>query len=428
LDVRIRNLLLIGFLIEGLVIAAPSTSLAASSGDQQGSQGGRVGACVRPPGRLTGWWPGDGDVSDITGGRDAVLHGDATFGAGAVDGAFVLDGDGDFVDVPDDPTLDVGTGDFTVDLWVNFNDTTGEQVLAEKWVQRYGELSDGWTFTKLGDNSIGFFSEGPGVGGLGVASAPISIQVNTWIHFAARKGGDTVQIFMNGAVIASLTNPGTKVDLDSASSLKFGHRGGESDTPRAQREQFFFLNGRIDEAELVVGRALSDRKILSIYLAGAAGKCKQGEMGEQTCVEPPVGLTNWWPGDRNTKDIVGGHDGILRDNATFGRGLVGRSFLLDGDGDFVEVPDDQDVDLGAGDFTIDLWVNFNDTAGEQILVEKYVERLGPESDGWTFSKGDGNNVFIGVAGAEQRRCNFRYPRTLGSTSRLEETVPRSAPS
>jgi hypothetical protein len=39
----------------------------------------------------------------------------------------LLDGDGDFVDVPHDPALNLGTGDFTIDLWVFFNDTAGEQ-------------------------------------------------------------------------------------------------------------------------------------------------------------------------------------------------------------------------------------------------------------------------------------------------------------
>ena len=34
--------------------------------------------------------------------------------------AFTLDGDGDFINVADDPALDFGGNDFTVDLWVNF--------------------------------------------------------------------------------------------------------------------------------------------------------------------------------------------------------------------------------------------------------------------------------------------------------------------
>ena len=78
--------------------------------------GGSAPTCVQPPESLTSWWPGDGSTEDLIGNRDAVLRDDATFGSGLIAQAFSLDGDGDFIDVPHDPALNVGTGDFTVDL------------------------------------------------------------------------------------------------------------------------------------------------------------------------------------------------------------------------------------------------------------------------------------------------------------------------
>ena len=62
--------------------------------------------------------------------------------------------------------------------------------------------------------------------------------------------------------------------VDTTSSLKFGHRGGPVDTPGSSDGRGFFLNGRIDEVELFVGRALSDKEIAAIYYAGSKGKCK----------------------------------------------------------------------------------------------------------------------------------------------------------
>jgi Concanavalin A-like lectin/glucanases superfamily len=220
--------------------------------------------CVQPPANLIGWWPGDGNTNDIVGGRNAILHGNATFGPALVGEGFLLDGDGDFVEVPHDPALNVGTGDFTVDLWVNFNTTDDEQVLAEKYVEQFDPTIDtGWTFTKQQDNHLSF-------GGAG--SDPLSIPTNTWIHFAARRKGTVQTIFMNGTVIAT-----GQVDRDngnSDSSLKFGHRGSPDDTPGSTDTRGFFLNGRIDEMEFFVGRALSDTEIQAIFNAGSAGKCK----------------------------------------------------------------------------------------------------------------------------------------------------------
>jgi hypothetical protein len=224
---------------------------------------------------MTGWWPGDGNTDDIVGDRTAVLRDDATFGAGHVGDAFVLDGSGDFVEVPHDPALDVGSGDFTVDLWVKFNDSTGEQVLVEKWVQHFDDppTSTGWTFTKLADNSIGLFTaDGLGKDN-GARSTPLTIPPNTWVHLAARRSGSTIEVLMNGVVVASNTDPPEVVDLDTAASLKFGHRGSPDDTPGSLDLRGFFLNGRIDEVELFVGRALSDAEIQDIVMAGSAGKC-----------------------------------------------------------------------------------------------------------------------------------------------------------
>lgn len=223
--------------------------------------------CVPPPPGLVGWWPGDGNALDIVGGLDATQQGDAAFGAGIVGQAFSLDGDGDFIDVPHDPTLGVGTGDLTIDLWVRFNTTEGEQILVEKYVQRFESPSSGWTFTKLEGNEVGFFAEG-----LGAASDPLSLQSNTWIHFAARRHDNTVEIFMNGILIASNSAPGPWVDLDSASSLKFGHRGNPADTPGSEDDREFYLNGQIDEVELF-DRALTDSQIRAIVAASSSGKC-----------------------------------------------------------------------------------------------------------------------------------------------------------
>lgn len=143
-------------------------------------------------------------------------------------------------------------------LWVNFVATDGQQILVEKWVQRSlePEIVSGWTLTKLPDNHVSFaVAERTYVE---VDSAPLDIPLHTWVHFAARRGaarrrGDTIQILMNGDVIASHTAPNAgTLDPDSLSSIKFGHRGDPCDTPGSVSDQGFFLNGlngRIDEVK-----------------------------------------------------------------------------------------------------------------------------------------------------------------------------------
>ncbi len=258
----------------GLAIAA-SGLFAVVSVFTNGREQARPGPkCVPSSADLTHSWPGDGTGADLVGGLPVTLHGDATFGPGLVGQAFVLDGAGDFVSVPDNPAINLGTGDFTVALWVNFDDTEGEQILVEKWVQRSfePEIVRGWTFEKLSDNRLGFSVGYPRKGSFAVVSKPQDIPVGTWIHFAARRRGSDFQILMNGNVIATNAVPDDAVlQLDSHSSLKFGHRGDPDDTPGSISHQRFFLNGRIDDVKLVVGRTLSHSEIREIVEAGTRG-------------------------------------------------------------------------------------------------------------------------------------------------------------
>src|SRR5207302_1559144 len=62
------------------------------------------------------------------------------------------------------------------------------------------------------------------------------------------------------------------------SSLKFGHRGGSSDTPGSNVPGGFYLNGLVDEPA-VYARALSDTEIQTIFNLGGfpqAGNTVEG--------------------------------------------------------------------------------------------------------------------------------------------------------
>jgi len=83
------------------------------------------------------------------------------------------------------------------------------------------------------------------------------------------------------------------------------------------------------------------------------------------CVTPPTGMTNWWPGDSNTFDIIGGQHGSLQGGATFDTGKVDRAFSLDGSNDFVLVPNNPTAAFNfSGSFSIDAWVFLKATPPE----------------------------------------------------------------
>jgi hypothetical protein len=237
-------------------------------------------ACLPHAYGLTNWWPGDGDAADIVSGMDGSFQGNATSGSGLVDLSFHLHGEGDFIDVPHQAGLDLGYRDFTVDLWVNFNDTAREQVLVEKWIQ--SDPSQGWTLTKL-DGDVLRLATGDGKGiEINLDSRSLALRPGVWYHFAATRLGSEITLYLNGEPVAYSPDMGV-LNLSSESSLKFGHRGNPDDTPGSGDERGFYLNGRIDEVELFVGTALSGDQVRAIYQAGSAGKCK-----DQVQAPPPL--------------------------------------------------------------------------------------------------------------------------------------------
>ena len=76
-------------------------------------------------------------------------------------------------------------------------------------------------------------------------------------------------------------------------------------------------------------------------------------------IPAPTGITNWWPGNGNADDVIGGNDGIPMNGASFAAGFVtsgnGQAFDFDGVDDYVltsavQIP---------SEFTFEGWVRRN---------------------------------------------------------------------
>src|SRR4029077_14151002 len=57
-----------------------------------------------------------------------------------------------------------------------------------------------------------------------------------------------------------------------------------------------------------------------------------------TCVPPPAGLVSWWSGDKTADDVQGTNPGVLKNGASYGRGISGPGFSFDGVDDGVRIP------------------------------------------------------------------------------------------
>jgi hypothetical protein len=282
--------------------------------------------CVSPPAGLVSWWPGDGNAEDITGSNGGAMVGNVTFVPGMVGQAFHFfpgptgnETYTAYVDVGNSPSLQVSSGDFTVDAWV-YPEAICEEFPGAGCIARgiLGKMAvapniDGWRFflegPKLTLNAGGqTFNTGTH------AELPnFSVTAGVWSHVAMVKRGNSIELFRNGGQLFTSTPINIFYDSHSA-PMYIGSDPSEGNT----------FYGLIDEVELF-DRALSSAEVQSIFDAGSAGKCKSQAQGTVT------GLKYY---DANTNgQLDAGEAGIPNWRIVFSNG-ISDSLATASDGTF----------------------------------------------------------------------------------------------
>ena len=170
----------------------------------------------------------DGSTSDYTAetGQTVSLEGTAQldtaqkkFGTASL----LLDGNSDYVTVPDSADWDFGTGNFTIDLWVRFNaNPTG--VIGSFFEQYINASNFTQFFVYNGNLRIQYYVGATSIIYVGVENPGFS--ADTWYHLAFVRYGtaqNNILIFIDG-VSKSLTwytNLAANANLDGLASILY---------------------------------------------------------------------------------------------------------------------------------------------------------------------------------------------------------------
>jgi len=250
----------------------------------------RQGNCTPPPKSLIAWFPlgTNGNDYDLINGNQASLGGGSIpLTPGKVGIAYNFNGTNNYLIAPNDPTYDFGTGDFSIDFWVNLgNSASGQQVVVSK--------IDGRGYGVSFNNNLIELTLNDGTSSNTFTSAQGVPTDNQW-HFVAitvdRSSTSGIKYYMDGIQQPITRNP-TSVNnsLSNNGNLFIGKH--------PTLGQFF--GGELDEIELF-NEALSSLTIERIYAAGSAGKCKNvayapevvGYCTSQTVVTVGITLCNY---------------------------------------------------------------------------------------------------------------------------------------
>ena len=152
---------------------------------------------------------GTGFIDSATGktvtanGNAQISTGQSKFGGAS--GYF--DGSGDYLTVANDGSLDLGTGDFTVDFWFNRHSLSGDQVLWAGGGESYGVL----LFYAVGGAKTFSLSTWDS-STMGTSAA--AYELDTWHHIAVVKSAGTYTVYFDGTSLGSgaLTTPSTSAN------------------------------------------------------------------------------------------------------------------------------------------------------------------------------------------------------------------------
>ncbi|MBI2081928.1 MAG: LamG domain-containing protein, partial [Deltaproteobacteria bacterium] len=223
---------------------------------------------------LIGWWrldEGSGTTTEDSSGNgnNGTLIGSPDW----ADGSLQFDGVNDYVEIPDNPLWNFGSGDFAIELWANFSDLAAIHNLIGQ--SNGGGSQDKWG---IGYNypltgGIGFHMQGSIAEDLG---ATASLSTGEWHQIVLVRDRDRWEFYLDGEKISSEFFTGSVPN--STSTLKIGVDG----------ELWRYFQGSLDEIA-IYNRALTVDEIRQSCRRTSSSVAS----GEGGCPDPrePIILT-----------------------------------------------------------------------------------------------------------------------------------------
>jgi hypothetical protein len=138
---------------------------------------------------------------------------------GGASGQF--DGTNDNLTIADNDAWNIGSSDFTFEVWVRPVDTVDRGLISQRGTS---SLNYGWEVTLASDTL--FFRYSTNGTTFSSLSRSLSITLNTWAHIAVCRSGNSLYFFKDGTLLG--TNTLTATIFNSTASLLVAARGGLS--------------------------------------------------------------------------------------------------------------------------------------------------------------------------------------------------------
>jgi hypothetical protein len=273
-----------------------------------------------------------------------------------------FDGNGDFLSVPDNAAWAFGTGDFTIEAWINLSALSAFQRIVSQQVTTTGII-----FRVENTNKLAFY-----VNNTLIATATTTFTVGQWYHVAVARSGSTLQLFVNGTSEASVSNSTNIADI--ADVLTIGAYSNLS-------EYFsgYLSNVRIVKGTAVYTAAFTPSTTPLTAITNTSLLCLQDNRFKDNSTNNFTITRN---GDTRISKFA-----PFNPPASYSTASYGGSGYFDGTGDYLGIADSTAFDLNST-FTVECWF-YQPAAGNGMFFGR-----GGGASSWSNSNGHEYLLFI----------------------------------
>jgi len=273
----------------------------------------------------------------------------------AVNGASAyFDGSGDYLTLPPQSDFAFGTGDFSVSLWVYFNEAENFDYLIDG--RNSGQTTDTWSlsinFTNGAANKLMFASIPSGGSATAVLTSNTDFVTGQWYYISVSRSGTTSRMHFNG----------TQVAINSSDSTNYSTAPNTSYIGTRYSIQQYF-DGYMCDVRVVKGTALSSYTPPTAPLTAITNTKLLLNMADGQAIDSAA---------QNNLKLYG-----TAKTSTAQKKFGTASLLLDGNSDYVHFADADAgsmFNFGATKWTIEGWFYQENDAGSSSNSHSIISR------------------------------------------------------
>jgi hypothetical protein len=294
-----------------------------------------------------------------------------------------FDGTDDFLSYSSNSTLNFGTGDFTVEAWINLANTSSTKVIVTGTAATSFGLRFGTSY--LGSSGLSIFKSATS----DHENCSFAFLENTWYHVAVVRQSNVIKFFINGIQQTTAGSGGSNFTWPNETTVRIG-------TGDSGLEDFF---GHISNLRIIKGTAVYTSTFTpsTTPLTAIANTSLLTCQSNRFIDNSPNSFTLTRTGDVSVQalDPFGSVPEAVP---------ISYSNYFDGTGDGLTMSSNTALDILNGSYTIECWFNASALSGTHAIVSKYIDDFAP-SIGYYISVSS-TTITVFLSGSTARSYSF----------------------